>query len=158
MGECPSTEQCQFNRDTFARMINRVESLYEKETIGSGGGGGGGGRIEASGQTNKHWERSRFIVMHPRYCVSKTLYVYPSAGGVHTGAACSEFKGGESISSRVKETWTEGSGIEEQKKRRRKRNWDETRATVEINSVDYLDPCREGEISSRSFLRTIQFS
>lgn len=35
----------QFNRDTFARMINRVESLYEKETIGIQSGGG---RIEAS--------------------------------------------------------------------------------------------------------------
>lgn len=56
--------------------------------------------------------RSRFIVMHPRYCVSKTLYVYPSAGGVHVHtAACPEFKGGESISSR------EGSGIETEEKK-----------------------------------------
>lgn len=93
--------------------------------------------------------RSRFIVMHPRYCVSKTLYVYPSAGGVHVHtAACPEFKGGESISSR------EGSGIEtEEKKEETKlgegKGRNETKA---INSVDYLVGRRHGRFPPSLFL------
>lgn len=73
--------------------------------------------------------RSRFIVMHPRYCVSKTLYVYPSAGGVHVHtAACPEFKGGESISSRVEGgEWNRNRRKEggDEIGRRERKEWDE---------------------------------
>lgn len=72
-------------------MIDKVDSR-KKEQLEDGIRSGGASR-RADRQINIG--RSRFIVMHPRYCVSKTLYILVS--GVCTcTAACLEFKGGES--------------------------------------------------------------
>lgn len=105
--------------------------------------------------------RSRFIVMHPRYCVSKTLYVYPSAGGVHVHtAACPEFKGGESISSRVEGgEWNRNRRKEggDEIGRRERKEWDEGDKQPIILSgggmEDFLHRCSSLLRGRRSFLK-----
>lgn len=95
--------------------------------------------------------RSRFIVMHPRYCVSKTLYVYPSAGV----CTCTRLHARNSkAANRSARGWREGSGIEtEEKKEETKlgegKGRNETKA---INSVDYLVGRRHGRFPPSLFL------
>lgn len=101
-------------------MIDKVDSR-KKEQLEDGIRSGGASR-RADRQINIG--RSRFIVMHPRCCVSKTLYILVS--GVCTcTAACLEFKGGESNRSARgwKETLERGRGMESKWETEGGRNW-----------------------------------
>lgn len=69
--------------------------------------------------------RSRFIVMHPRYCVSKTLYVYISScrGCARARLHARNSKGAKVIDQEerdVRVRGREGSGIEMRNRKRTK--------------------------------------
>lgn len=68
--------------------------------------------------------RSRFIVMHPQYCVSKTLYVYiSSCRGCARARLHARNSKGESNRSEERDVTVrgrEGSGIEMRNRRRTK--------------------------------------